>query len=126
MKKFKNVNEYLASLPKEQRSLLEKVRQTIKRLAPEAEEVISYQMPAFKLYGKYLVYFSAWKDHISLYPITPGIEKVISELPKYRSGKGTMQFPLDKPLPLSLIRKIVKIRIKENEAGLNIYSKKRV
>lgn len=123
--KFTNVDEYFANLPSDQKVKLETVRKLIKKEAPEAQEFVSYQMPAFKLYGKYLIYFSAWKDHISLYPITEGIEKSISELSKYKSGKGTMKFSLDKPLPLALIRKIVKIRIKENKEGLNIYAKKK-
>ncbi|HKZ66036.1 MAG TPA: DUF1801 domain-containing protein, partial [Chitinophagaceae bacterium] len=87
---------------------------TIKNTVPDAEETISYAIPAFNLNKTYLVYFAGYKNHISLYPAPTGNETFEKEIAAYKSGKGTLQFPLDKPLPLSLITKIVKYRLKEN------------
>ena len=92
---------------------MKKLRQTIRKAAPEAEEVISYQMPAYKLQGM-LVYFAAYKNHIGFYPTGSGIFAFKKELSIYECSKGTVRFPLDKPLPLGLIGKIVKFRVKEN------------
>ena len=114
MTKFKTVDEYISSFPKDIQKILNIVRKAIREEIPgKPEEVISYSMPTFKLDGKYVVYFSAWKNHISLYPGTSQME-ALTDLAVYRTGKGTFQFPLDKPLPLNIIRKIVKIRVKEN------------
>lgn len=93
--------------------MLEELRQAIKLAAPAAEEVISYQMPAFKYHGV-LVYFAAYKHHIGVYPTSSGIAAFKKELSVYKGAKGSVQFPLDKPLPLALIKKIVKFRVKEN------------
>jgi uncharacterized protein YdhG (YjbR/CyaY superfamily) len=91
------------------------VRATIKKVAPEAEETISYAIPTFKLNGRYLVYFAGCKNHIGLYPVPTAEKTFEKDLSSYKtSGKGAIQFPLDKPLPLKLISKIVKFRIKEN------------
>ena len=85
--------------------------------APEAEEAISYGMPAFKLHGKSLVYFAAWRSHVGFYPSGPSaIEGFKKELSPYKQSKGTIQFRLDKPIPFDLVRKIVKFRVKENES----------
>ncbi len=96
---------------------LQELRQVIKSVAPEVEEAIKYQMPTFLWHGN-LVYFAAWKKHISLYPITAEMETSLEELAHYKtSGKGTVQFPNDQPLPFDLVRKIVEFRVKENLAN---------
>ncbi|MET7001508.1 iron chaperone [Chitinophaga defluvii] len=110
-----NIDEYIAGFPKETQQLLETVRTTIKKAAPEAEEAISYAIPTFKLHGN-LVHFAAFKNHIGFYPAPRGIEAFKKELAVYEGGKGTVQFPIDQPLPLGLISKIVKFRAKENIA----------
>jgi len=91
------------------------MRQTIRKAAPEAVEAISYGMPALKLNGN-LVYFAAFKDHIGFYPVPSGIEAFSVELAPYVTGKGTIRFPLDQPVPLDLVAKVVKFRVKENLA----------
>lgn len=90
------------------------MRRTIREAAPEAVETISYQMPAFKLNGKGLVYFAAFKNHIGFYPIPSGIEAFKKELSPYKQGKGSVQFPFDKPVPYGLVEKVVRFRAKEN------------
>jgi len=112
-KGFKTIDEYIAAFPKNIQSILEELRQAIKESAPEAEETISYQMPAFKLNG-ILVWFAAFKNHIGFYPKTSAIEAFKRELSDYEVSKGTIRFPLDKQIPLDLIKKIVKYRVKEN------------
>ena len=109
----KTIDEYIAGFPKDVQQILEKIRKTIHEAAPEAEEAISYQMPSFKLKGN-LVYFAAFKKHIGFYPIPSGIEKFKVELSVYKQGKGSVQFPLDKPIPYGLINRIVKFRVGEN------------
>jgi uncharacterized protein YdhG (YjbR/CyaY superfamily) len=111
----RNIDEYIALQPLSIREELEKLRSTIRSAAPKAEEVISYQMPAFKFHGM-LVYFATYKNHIGFYPTGSGIAAFKKELVNYKTSKGTVQFPVDKPLPLSLISKIVKFRVKENVA----------
>ena len=110
---FKSIDEYIASFPKEVQDRMQQLRKTIHEAAPGAIESISYQMPAFNSHG-YLVYFAGWQNHIGLYPLPSGMKKFSKELSAYASGKGSVQFPNDKPLPLSLITKIVKFRLKEN------------
>jgi len=113
---FKTMDKYIARFPKNVRDVLEELRRVIKESAPEAEETISYSMPAFKLNGKVLVFFAAWKDHVGFYPRGPSaIEAFKEELSPYKQAKGTIQFPLDKPIPLELVKKIVKFRVKQNE-----------
>ena len=109
----KTIDEYIAGFPKDVRMILEQIRETIKKAAPNAEETISYQMPAFRLKG-YLVYFAAHKNHIGFYPMPSAIEKFKKELSVYEGAKGSVKFPMDKPMPLGLIGKIVKFRVKEN------------
>ncbi|MCR6640164.1 MAG: DUF1801 domain-containing protein [Sporocytophaga sp.] len=111
--KFTTVDEYISTFPQEVRQILEKLRQTIIKAAPKAEEVISYNMPAFKLNGM-LVYYAGYKKHIGFYPTNSGITEFADELTEYKTSKGAVQFPLDKPLPIGLITKIVKFRIMEN------------
>ncbi len=113
MNKPASVDEYIQSFPKEIQAILEEVRQVIRSAAPQAEEGISYQMPAFKLNG-ILVYYAAFKDHISLFPTASGVEAFKDEVTGYQTSKGTIQFPLDRPLPLDLIRRIVQFRVKES------------
>lgn len=112
--KAKNVDEYIASFPKDTQVLLEQMRSTIKKAAPKAEEGISYAMPAFSIHKRHLVYFAAFKNHIGFYAMPTGHAEFKKELSIYKSGKGSVQFPLDEPLPLKLITKIVKYRVKEN------------
>jgi uncharacterized protein YdhG (YjbR/CyaY superfamily) len=112
---IKTIDEYIQSSPEAVRSILEKMRQTVHRAAPEAEETISYAMPAFRLNG-ILVYFAAYKKHLGFYPTASGIEHFQAELASFKSSKGAVQFPLDKPLPFELVEKIVRFRVKENLA----------
>jgi uncharacterized protein YdhG (YjbR/CyaY superfamily) len=110
---FKNTDEYIATFPKEVQTILKQVRATIKKAAPKAEETISYGMPAFMLNGP-LVYFAGYKNHVGFYALPSGHENFKKELSVYKQGRGSVQFPIDEPMPLSLISKIVKFRIKEN------------
>lgn len=105
--------DYLSAFPANVSSMMEDLRITIRRAAPQAEEIISYNMPAFKWHG-ILVYFAGYKNHIGFYPGASGIAMFRNELTGYKSAKGSVQFPLDKPLPLRLVTKIVKFRVKEN------------
>ena len=109
----KNIDDYIAGFPPDVQKILQKVRATIKRAAPQADETISYQMPTFKLEGN-LVHFAAFKNHIGLYPTPSGTERFRKELSSYETGKGSIRFPLDKPIPYDLIAKIVKFRVREN------------
>ncbi len=111
-----NIDSYIAGCSKDVQSILEQVRATIKKAAPEAEETISYGMPAFKLKRKLLVYFAGYKNHIGFYATPTGHAKFEKELSGYRQGKGSVQFPLDEPMPVDLIAKIVKFRVQENLA----------
>jgi len=111
---FKTIDEYIKASPKDVQSILQRLRLTIQKAAPEAVETISYQMPTFKLNGKGLVYFAAFKNHIGFYPIPSGIEAFKKELSRYKQGKGSVQFPIEKPIPYDLVRKIVVFRAKEN------------
>ena len=112
--KITGVNEYIKGFPKEVQDRLELIRISIMHAAPDAEESISYGMPAYKLGGRALVYFCAFKQHIGFYALPSGHAQFASELSNYKQGKGSVQFPLDKPLPLKLIIKIVKFRSREN------------
>jgi uncharacterized protein YdhG (YjbR/CyaY superfamily) len=109
----KNTDEYISQFPVKQQKALEEIRKAIKAAAPKAEEVISYSMPAYKLNGM-LVYFAGYENHIGFYPTPSGIEAFKKELANYKSAKGSVQFPIDQPLPLALIKKMVQFRIKEN------------
>nr|WP_315201623.1 DUF1801 domain-containing protein [uncultured Flavobacterium sp.] len=113
---FKSVDEYIQTFPKDTQALLEKVRQTIIKKAPEAIESISYGMPAYKTYGKPLVYFAGYKNHIGFYATPTGHKEFSNELANYKQGKGSVQFPIDYPIPYWLIEQIVVFRVKENES----------
>lgn len=121
---FTSINEYIATFPEETQRVLEELRATIKAAAPEAEEKISYQIPTFSLHGN-LVHFAAWKKHIGFYPTSSGTQAFKRELSIYAGAKGSIKFPIDKPLPLSLISKIVKFRVAENLKSAKIKSSKR-
>ncbi|UCH59040.1 MAG: DUF1801 domain-containing protein [Anaerolineales bacterium] len=109
----KTIDEYIAGFSKEVQEILEKIRTTIKEAAPNGEETISYQIPTYTLKGN-LVHFAAWKKHIGFYPASSGIKEFENELSAYEIAKGTVKFPLDKPIPYDLISKIVSFRVKEN------------
>ena len=109
-----NIDEYIAGFPKKIKKTLKLIRAAIKKAAPDAEETISYAIPTFTLNGHYLIYFAGYKNHVSIYPAPRGNENFKDELSQYKGGKGTVQFPLDKPIPLNLLGRIVKFRIKEN------------
>jgi uncharacterized protein YdhG (YjbR/CyaY superfamily) len=111
---YKSIDEYIRQFPPNVQEILEKLRGVIKKTAPEAVETISYQMPTFKLHGN-LVHFAAFKNHIGLYPVPSGIEAFRQELSPYIAGKGTIQFPLDRPIPYDLIEKVVAFRVRENQ-----------
>jgi uncharacterized protein YdhG (YjbR/CyaY superfamily) len=110
---FETVEEYIESFPKNVQDILEKLRNTVRRTAPDSVESISYSMPTFKLNGQRLVYFSAWKNHIGFYSIPKGDEAFRKELSPYRGEKGSLRFPLDRPVPYDLVKKIVMLRLKE-------------
>lgn len=109
----RNIDEYIAAFPKDIQKKLAEMREAIRKAAPEAEETISYAIPTFKLQGN-LVHFAAFKNHIGFYPAPRGIEAFKKELSKYEGAKGTVKFPFDKPLPIPLISRIVKFRVKDN------------
>jgi uncharacterized protein YdhG (YjbR/CyaY superfamily) len=108
---IKTINDYINSTTKEVGIILQEIRQVIKEIAPEAIETISYQMPTFKLRGKNLVHFAAWKTHIGFYPTPSGTEKFQKELTAYKFAKGSIRFPLNQPIPMDLVRRIVKYRV---------------
>lgn len=114
-KQFKTMDEYINTFPEDVQNILNELRQTIRKTAPEAEETINYQMPTFTLHGN-LVHFAAFKNHIGFYPTPSGIEAFKKELSVYKNAKGSVQFPIDEPLPLPLIRRIVEHRVQENLA----------
>jgi uncharacterized protein YdhG (YjbR/CyaY superfamily) len=120
----RTIEEYIAGFPPDVQKILQKIRMTIRKAAPEAKETISYQMPTFTLNGN-LVHFAAFKKHIGFYPVPTGIEAFKKELSVYEGGKGSVQFPLDKPIPFSLISRIVKFRVKENLAKAKARRKKK-
>ena len=112
-KKIQTIDEYIAQYPADVQTILQKIRHTIAEAAPDATEKISYGIPTF-FFNKNLVHFGAWKKHIGFYPASSGVSKFEKELAEYSYAKGSIQFPLDKPIPYNLIEKIVKFRVKEN------------
>ena len=117
--KPKSTEEYISNFPKETQILLQDIRKTIKNAAPEADEIISYGMPAYKLNGKALVYFAGYKNHIGFYATPTGHSEFLVELSKYKQGKGSVQFPIDHPIPYWLIEQIVVFRVKEVAKSLS-------
>ena len=112
-KPFTTINEYISTFPADVQPVLEKVRQAIRKAAPEATETMSYGMPTFDLNGKHLVFFAGWKHHISLYPIPAGDEAFQQKISHYKRARGTIQFPLDQPIPYDLVEQIVTFLIRE-------------
>ena len=110
----KSIDEYIAQFPAGTRTVLEELRALIRAAAPGATETISYAIPTFDLNGKHLVHFAGYAEHIGLYPAPSGLEAFQEELKPYKSGKGSVQFPLDRPLPADLIRRIVEFRVEES------------
>ncbi len=110
----KNIDEYIAGFPADIQAMLQQIRATIAKSAPTADEAIKYAIPTFVLDGRNLVHFAAFKNHIGFYPTPTGIESFQKELSKYKQGKGSVQFPLDKPIPLALIARIVKFNMLSN------------
>jgi uncharacterized protein YdhG (YjbR/CyaY superfamily) len=117
---IRNVDEYISSFPGDIQKILTRIRKIVLKYAPDAEESITYQMPAYKTYGKPLIYFAGYKSHIGLYATPTGHFEFKDELAKYRHGKGSVQFPLSEPVPYDLIRQIVKFRIAENKSRYNL------
>jgi len=112
-KPFMTIDGYISTFPADIQVILEKVRQAIHKAAPEAAETISYAIPTFDLNGKHVVFFAGWKHHISLYPLPAGDEAFQQEISHYKRAKGSIQFPLDKPIPYDLVEQIVTLLIEE-------------
>jgi uncharacterized protein YdhG (YjbR/CyaY superfamily) len=112
-KPYTTIDEYISTFPADIQAILEKMRQSIQKAAPDAVETISYGIPTFNLNSKHLVFFAGWKQYISLYPLPAGDEAFQQEIAHYKRAKGTIQFPLDKPLPYELVEQIVILLIKE-------------
>jgi uncharacterized protein YdhG (YjbR/CyaY superfamily) len=120
---FSSIDEYIAGFPEEIQKKLREIQQIIKEAAPDAQEKISYQMPTYYLHGN-LVHFAGYKKHIGFYPAPSGLAAFQDEISKYPNSKGAVQFPLDKPLPIDLVKKIVSFRVKENLEKATIKKKK--
>lgn len=113
------VDKYIATFAPEVEKKLKSIRQTIKKAAPKAEEMIAYRMPAYKLNGKPLVYFAAFENHIGFYPLPSVIETFKADLDKYKHAKGSIQFPINEPMPLDLIDRIVRFKVCENAGNVD-------
>lgn len=113
MKKFETVDQYIAGFPAEVQAILQELRRVVASAAPAAEECISYQIPTFKLHGN-LVHFAGYNNHIGLYPAPSGISRFEERIASYKHAKGSLRFPLDKPIPYDLVAEIVQFRVKEN------------
>ncbi|MCA9866382.1 MAG: DUF1801 domain-containing protein [Anaerolineae bacterium] len=118
------IDDYIARYPEDVQAILQQIRQTIHEAAPEATEAISYQMPTFKLHGN-LVHFAAFKNHIGFYPVPSGIKVFQDELSAYVQGKGSVQFPLNQPMPYDLISRIVKYRVGEAQTHAEVKGRKK-
>ena len=115
----KTVDQYIAAFPADVKKRMQQLRKTIKAAAPRADELISYQMPGYKYFGM-LVYFAAYKNHIGFYPGAGGVLEFYKELSSFKSAKGSVQFPHDRPIPFEIISKIVKFRVKQNEEKISL------
>jgi uncharacterized protein YdhG (YjbR/CyaY superfamily) len=122
--RFNSVDQYIRSLPPESKEKIIELRSLIKKVAPEAEELISYNMPSFNYYSR-LVYYAAFKSHIGFYPMASGIAAFKNDISKFKWAKGSVQFPIDKPLPVALITKIIRYRIKENKEKFELKAMKK-
>jgi uncharacterized protein YdhG (YjbR/CyaY superfamily) len=109
--RVETIDEYIASFPADIQSRLSEIRSIVSQVAPEAEETISYQIPAYKLDGKILMYFAGWREHVSVYPIPPGDDEFLAQLAGYRHGKGTARFALDQPLPGDFIERFAQLHV---------------
>lgn len=112
---FQSIDEYIAACPPDSQAYLQEIRKLIRKLAPDAKERISYQIAAFERNGKNIIHFAGWKKHVSLYPVPAGSEAFERQIAKYVDGKGTVKFPLDEPLPLKLIERVVKLHLEANK-----------
>ncbi len=121
---FQNIDEYIAGFPEDIQEKLERLRAVIRKAAPQATEIISYNMPAFALEGS-LVYFAGYKHHIGFYPTSTPMKVFREEIAVYKNSKGAIQFPLDKPIPAGLVTRIVKFRVKENKERAALKKKKK-
>jgi uncharacterized protein YdhG (YjbR/CyaY superfamily) len=119
------IDEYIAGFPDDVQEILQKVRETIRNAAPDAEETISYQIPTFTRGGRYLIYFAGFRKHVSVYPAPVGNAEFAEEMAVYGSGKGTAKFPLDRPIPFDLITRMVKYRMQETLPRLEAKGKTR-
>ena len=108
-----SIDEYIAGFPQATRAVLEEVRTIIRRVAPDATETISYAIPTFDLNGKHLIHFAGYAKHVGLYPTPVGMEEFRADFAPYKTGKGSVQFPLDKPLPVTLIERVVRYRLNQ-------------
>ncbi|MGH7136444.1 MAG: iron chaperone [Pirellulales bacterium] len=124
MAKPSDIDSYISQFSADVQAILQEVREAIRRAAPDAQEVISYQMPAFKQHG-ILIYFAAWKQHIGLYPPITGDKSIEKSIARYAGPKGNLQFPLDEAMPLKLIERIVKLRVKQDTAKAAAKRKKK-
>ena len=122
---FKSIDEYIATFPPDLQDILQRVRMTIRKAVPKAEEAISYQIPVFKLHGSYVVYFAGWKHHFSLYPASSRLVAAFKdELAPYEVNKGTIRFPLSKPVPVKLIASIAKFLAEEADVRAKAKTKR--
>ena len=112
---FQSIDEYIAACPPDSQDYLRQIRKLIRSLVPDAKEKISYQMAAFERNGKNLIHFAGWKKHVSLYPVPAGSDAFERQIAKYAGGKGTLKFPLDEPLPIKLIERVVKLHLEANK-----------
>ncbi len=112
---FQSIDEYIAACPPDSQDYLRQIRKLIRTLVPDAKEKISYQMAAFERNGRNLIHFAGWKKHVSLYPVPAGSEAFERQIAKYAGGKGTVKFPLDEPLPLKLIERVVRLHLAVNK-----------
>lgn len=113
-----SIDEYIAGFPSETQAVLREMRQVIRAVAPEATETISYAIPTFDLHGRHLVHFAGYEHHVGLYPAPTGMEAFSADFARYKTGKGSVRFPLGQPLPVDLIRRVVEFRMAEVGAGL--------
>lgn len=125
MNKFTTIDEYITGFPEEVQKILKKLREIIHAIAPEVQEKISYQMPTFVLHGN-LVHFAAYKNHIGFYPGAHGVESFQEELKDYKTSKGTIQFPINQPLPLELIERIVRFKVEVNKEKSALKTKNKI
>ncbi len=115
MKTYGTVDDYISDFPADVQNKLRQIRNAIRDTVPDAGEKISYGMPTATLNGKYLVYFAGFKNHVSLYPVSKAVKNSVPDIERYRSGKGTLRFPLDTPLPMPLIRNVITARVAERQ-----------